>query len=171
MIYMVGSKHISNWGEINGDQSRRRLLLKKIEKHFKNSDFRKSDLNRYLNTDTTTKTLNNICDEDGYLKKTQQGGNGLWLKYDPTESDTKFAKVGEPADLFGVAEKIIREKNLPIDADDYNWEKLGQVNKFCSDVNDMFSRDDLVEIVGTSNHYKLRDEAFEIIKKHISQKN
>jgi len=168
---MVRKKEISNWNEISGDQTRRKKILSKAHDIYQTDEFRVSGLNDYLDTSTSTTTLNKISEEDGYLEMTKQGGKRLVMKYDPSSSETKFATIGEPAELYSLAEKIVDKQNLDIDVDDYDWRKLKEVNRFCEDVNNSVSKDDLVEIAGTSNYYRLKDKAAEIIKKHTVSTN
>lgn len=109
---------------------------------------------------TTTKLLNKIQEEDGYLKKTQQGGENAFV-IDTEASEEAGEKVTgvNPSELTKLAFQVLDRHGISDDLSEVDFADWGDV---ISSVNSLVGKRVLM-VKSEPNEYRLVDEAREII--------
>lgn len=113
---------------------------------------------------TTTGLLNKMTEEDGILRKTQQGGDSAFVLDTRADEDEGEQVTGvTPSDLAEMADQIQKrtDKHIPLEGVDFSdW---GDV---ISTVNDALGRPELM-IKSEPNIYWLTDEARKVIRNEL----
>lgn len=155
---MASTDSLTEWDDLS---SKRRVVLKTAQREFGEETFACGELNRHLSEPTTTTTLNNLWEEDGYLRK-WTGGSSMLLALLPDEEDK--AAFG-PAQEEDLAVRMIRREGLSLDARKVDWADNDERENFQEEFNARSTEVEL-QATWTRNKYQVREEADTVIRRN-----
>ena len=164
----------TDWSDLT---NRAREIVSTAIDVFGRDKFKEKEISRELTTDTTTKTLNKLANQHGYLSITQHGG-GLTLKYvnpnKPAGDNAEFAHAANPGEMEDLAKKAVRRHGMSQNPSSIDWNDLEEVRYFCERASDeavpkgvMPKGEDILELVGVPNKYRVTGKGQAIGQKHI----
>lgn len=152
---MASSHSLTDWDDLT---AKRQDVLDTAESVFGEETFACGELNDFLDEPTTTATLNNIWEEDGYLRKSS-GGSTMLLAIIPDDENKTAFRLAAQEDL---AARMVEREGLSLDERAVNWRDRDERDRFAEEFN---ARSTEVELnaTWTRNKYWLREEAREVI--------
>ena len=146
-------------GEFARSQLNAVLYKEDMSKPLKISDKKKDE-----NFKTTTRLLNKLAEEDGYLRKTQQGGQTAFVIDTGANADAGDKVTGvTPSDLSDLARQVFDRHGVSGGLSGIDFRDWGDV---MSKVNQRVGKRVLM-IKSEPNLYELRDEARKAIRKSL----
>lgn len=155
---MAKTDTLTDWDDLS---PKRQVVLMTAEHQFGDATFACGELNAHLSEPTTTTTLNNLWEEDGYLRM-WPGGNSMLLALIPGEEDR--AAFG-PAQEEDLAVRMVHREGLTLDARATNWVDNDARADFEEEFNARSTEVDL-EATWTRNKYRVREDAREVIRRN-----
>lgn len=147
---------LTAWDDLS---PKRQVVLETASREFGDERFARSELNDHLSEPTTTTTLNNIWEEDGYLRKSAGGSSMLLALHRYDDDRTAFG----PAQEEDLAERMARREGLALDAEAVNWADDDERQAFQEEFNAR-ATDVELDATWTRNKYWLTDEALAVIR-------
>lgn len=155
---MATTHSLTDWDDLS---AKRRVVLKTASREFEEDTFACSELNNYLSEPTTTSTLNNLWEEDGYLRK-YPGGSTMLLAIIPDDENKAAFQMAAQEDL---AARMVRREGLSLDAGEIDWRDNDERERLAEEFNAR-SKEVGLETTWTRNKYRVRDEAREVIRRN-----
>jgi hypothetical protein len=147
---------ITNWNDLS---SRRQTLLIHIEGVYPSDTFACSQLNSHLTRGTTTGTLNNLAQEDDYLRR-WSGGSSMLLAIIPSADNRTAFRLSAQESL---AQQMVNKEGISLNPTTVNWVDRAQRQQFAEEFNLRASSVEL-NSTWTRNKYRLKDDARYVVR-------
>lgn len=154
----MSTHSLTEWDDLS---AKRQVVLQTASREFGEETFACGELNDYLSEPTTTTTLNNLWDEDGYLRK-WTGGSSMLLAIIPGDENKAAFGPAQEEDLAG---RMVRRESLSLDARDVDWADNDERERFAEEFNARSTKIEM-DATWTRNKYRVREEASEVIRRN-----